>query len=338
MPLVLNQPHYKDLKADSTAIHQADTAATATPAVAAVPAYVRVRHRWLDPRLPYPPEYFADMPPVLSTSLVDSIAADTVVPHILTEEQAEVLRFKAMVDSIEEAQAYAEAHTGHAEGLRPEALAPSFGNMGTLGALLAGTMAVAALSSGGIRRALKAYRHELWSVRRRANVFDDARSAPSWAAVILALLFIVFGGIVLYCSTPESTAPTFLGAAAAIGVLGAYYVFQLCAYATVGYAFSTPSGRSMWLSGFAASQAFTGLALAVPALLLMYVPEWKIPLLYACAAIYCAGRLVFIGKGIRIFYNKIRSLLYFILYLCTLEIIPLFAVYAILAYIESALV
>ncbi len=41
------------------------------------------------------------MPPVLSTSLVDSIAADTVVPHILTEEQAEVLRFEAMVDSIE---------------------------------------------------------------------------------------------------------------------------------------------------------------------------------------------------------------------------------------------
>lgn len=146
MPLVLNQPHYKDLKADSTAIHQADTAATATPAVAAVPAYVRVRHRWLDPRLPYPPEYFADMPPALSTSLVDSIAADTVVPHILTEEQAEVLRFEAMVDSIAEAQAYAEAHTGHAEGLSPEALAPSFGNMGTLGALLAGTMAVAALS------------------------------------------------------------------------------------------------------------------------------------------------------------------------------------------------
>lgn len=169
--MVLNQPHYKDLKADSTAIHQADTAATATPAVAAVPAYVRVRHRWLDPRLPYPPEYFADMPPVLSTSLVDSIAADTVVPHILTEEQAEVLRFEAMVDSIEQAQAYAEAHTGHAEGLRPEALAPSFGNMGTLGALLAGTMAVAALSSGGIRRALKAYRHELWSVQiGRAHV------------------------------------------------------------------------------------------------------------------------------------------------------------------------
>ncbi len=145
----------------------------------------------------------------------------------------------------------------------------------------------------------------------RANVFDDARSAPSWAAVILALLFIVFGGIALYCSTPESATPTFLGAVAAMGVLGAYYVFQLCSYATVGYAFPHRQGRSMWLSGFAASQAFTGIALAVPALLLMYVPEWKIPLLYACAAIYCAGRLVFIGKGIRIFTIKSRSLLYF---------------------------
>lgn len=300
--------------------------------------HVRVRHRWNHPSLPYPPEYFDDMPSVLSTTIVDSIAADTVAPHILTEGQAELLEFEAVVDSLEQAVAYAEAHSGHAEGLRPQALAPSFGNMGPLGAVLAGAITVAALSSGGVRRALKAYSHELWSVRRRANVFDDSRSAPSWAAVLLAVIFIIFGGIALYCLTPGSESPSFVGVLASMGVLGAYYLFQICAYNTVGYAFSSPSGRAMWLSGFAATQAFTGMALIVPALLLMYAPEWRIPLLYACGGIYAAGRLVFIGKGIRIFYNKISSLLYFILYLCTLEIIPVFAVYAILMYTVAALV
>ncbi|MDE6655263.1 MAG: DUF4271 domain-containing protein [Muribaculaceae bacterium] len=36
---------------------------------------------------------------------------------------------------------------------------------------------------------------------------------------------------------------------------------------------------------------------------------------------------MFIIKGFRIFYHKIWSLLYFILYLCTLEIVPLIILY-----------
>ncbi len=59
-------------------------------------------------------------------------------------------------------------------------------------------------------------------------------------------------------------------------------------------------------------------------------PEWTTPMLWLSAAIYAASRAVFVVKGFKIFYHKLRSLLYFILYLCTLEIIPVLLIYRLL--------
>lgn len=299
--------------------------------------HVRTPQQWIDPRLPYPPEYVEGALPHISTSMVDSIAADTVAPHILTPEQVGRLAEKQWADSIVAAREYAEAHSGHAEGLSPQTLPSSFGQIDPLGVLVAAALAVAGLSAGGIRRALKSYRTALWSVRRRQNAFDDIHKAPLRASLILIMLTVVFGGLALYCATPWSTEPTFAGALCAIGVTAVYYLFQLCAYSTVGYAFSTPAGRSMWLAGFTATQAYTGLSLVVPVLLMLFMPQWRDPLLWVSGALFLAGKIVFIGKGFRIFYHKIRSLLYFILYLCALEIIPVLALYAVLSYIEALL-
>ncbi|MGM9811684.1 MAG: DUF4271 domain-containing protein [Muribaculaceae bacterium] len=43
--------------------------------------------------------------------------------------------------------------------------------------------------------------------------------------------------------------------------------------------------------------------------------------------IYFVCRLIYIIKGFRIFFNNFTSIFYFILYLCSGEIIPLIAVY-----------
>ena len=104
-------------------------------------------------------------------------------------------------------------------------------------------------------------------VRRRPNVFDDEQSVPSYIAAILALIFIVFGGVVLYNLHGVPSPPTFAGAAASMGLLGTYYLFQQCAYRTVGYTFTTADGRRRWLGGFAATQAYAGLGMVIPALL-----------------------------------------------------------------------
>lgn len=45
------------------------------------------------------------------------------------------------------------------------------------------------------------------------------------------------------------------------------------------------------------------------------------------ALIYLISRILFIYKGFKIFYRNILDLFYFIVYLCALEITPLFWVY-----------
>ena len=91
--------------------------------------------------------------------------------------------------------------------------------------------------------------------------------------------------------------------------------------------FSLPDGRRQWLRGFNASQSLAGLALIIPALLTIFYPDAARPTLIVAGCIYFLARVIFIAKGFRIFFTRITSLVYFILYLCTLEIIPVILVY-----------
>lgn len=275
----------------------------------------------------------------ISTVLVDSIAADTVegrIPHFIPVAESDSLRLEAMADTMAESR-LPEIPSGLREGLAPMGLSPSYINSTPLAGLLLGTLVLAALNAGSLRRALKAYRAELWSVRRRPNVFDDEQSVPVHIATVLALVFIVFGGVVLYNLHGVPTPATFAGATASMGLLGAYYVFQRCAYWLVGYTFTSPDGMRRWLGGFAATQAYTGLGLVIPALLLVFQPQWHSVLIIISLSIYFAARILFIAKGFRIFYQKIWSLLYFILYLCTLEILPMLIIWRLSAMLTAVI-
>lgn len=184
-----------------------------------------------------------------------------------------------------------------------------------------------------ISRLLRFYGGELVKIRRgRDNVFDDRPAGDMRVLTLLVIQFVVCGGILLSgglswlvaCDHSVMTVPA---VARIICIVGAYYVFQLVAYQTVGYTFATGEGRREWLRGFNASQALLGVALSLPAIMVIFYPHTTVPMAMIALCVYLLARLLFIFKGIRIFYDKISSLLYFILYLCTLEIIPLFLVY-----------
>lgn len=220
-------------------------------------------------------------------------------------------------------------------GLEPVELAQTYAHSSALAALLMWVLVVAAFNAGIVGRALKAYRAELWSIRHRPNVFDDQQTASLPGAVILALIFIIYGGLVLYNLHGVPSTPTFTGATASMGLLAAYYIFQRCAYWLVGYTFAGTEDRKRWLGGFSATQSFIGLILVIPALLLVFRPLWCDFLLTFSLSVYFIGRIVFIIKGFRIFYQKIWSLLYFILYLCTLEILPILIIYRLSAMLTA---
>lgn len=187
---------------------------------------------------------------------------------------------------------------------------------------------------------LKTFTQNLFSVRKRPNVFDE-RSTMSETRVLASLILLtcVCEGVLLFTAISASgiMADNFRAIAGLSGLALAYYLIQYAAYSTVGYIFTTPMRAEMWIKGFSASQSLLGLTLCIPAILSLFVPGATSTILTVCAALYCIARIIFISKGFRIFYHNSFSLIYFILYLCSLEIIPLILIYKASLFLTSNL-
>lgn len=189
-------------------------------------------------------------------------------------------------------------------------------------------------------RALGYFVNDLWSLRRRQNAFDESAPGRRTVQVLLALQLAAYSGVLLYAwCHPGPVADARVALTCTLQLMGlaaAYYVFQLCAYTTVAYAFA-PDGPAavQWLNGFNASQGLAGLVLALPTLGIVFYPDATGAMLCTALGIYLLARVVFIAKGFKIFYTGYGSLIYFILYLCTLEIVPFFCVAAIALHIAG---
>lgn len=206
--------------------------------------------------------------------------------------------------------------------------------------LVLGVFVVITLNLRHYSTFLKTFTHNLFSVRRRQNVFDE-RSTMSEARVqfSLVLLLCVSEGVLMFSllNMGNSNIDNFAGVSLLSLLATAFYLVQYAAYWTVGYVFTTPGRRGMWVKGFTSSQALLGLALVVPALLSLFDPASGLWLLSLSGAFYLISRIIFIYKGFRIFYHNSFSLVYFILYLCSLEIIPLILIYKASLFLTSIL-
>lgn len=113
----------------------------------------------------------------------------------------------------------------------------------------------------------------------------------------------------------------------AICVAAAYYLFEIAAYSTVGWVFGGKFAYTQWIKGFNASQSLLGITLIVPALIVLFNPSLGKSMTIIAIVLYGLARFIFICKGFRIFYKNPYSLIYFILYLCALEIAPLVSIF-----------
>jgi hypothetical protein len=268
---------------------------------------------------------------------VDSLAADSLATDSLALDSLAMVKMKA--DSAALAATIPPKRNGLEATPHLTDLNQSSGTM-TLIVLL---FLLLAIGYKHISHLLSASFSELWTIRHRANVFDEPLGGTAPLRILLAVQFIIYGGLSLYIGAsaaeytyqiapatfywPSQLIPvpehTFTHASIFIGAIAIYYVFQLVVYNALGYAFSTPELRSQLIRGFNASQAILGMALIIPTLIMIFYPASTPIMLTIVAALYLLARIVFISKGFRIFYHKIGDLLYFILYLCTLEIIPI---------------
>ena len=173
----------------------------------------------------------------------------------------------------------------------------------------------------------------LRSDKKRQNVFDEPNNHLTRLTFLTVAQFLVYGGILL-CGmsmvlkhADESYIDNFLRLLGSIAIMTIYYLFQLCAYGVTGYTFAGPEGGRRWIRYLNASQSLAGIVLMIPALIVLFYPHLSEIAVIIGGIIYFAARLIFISKGFSIFYNNIFSLVYFILYLCALEFIPLIYVF-----------
>lgn len=226
----------------------------------------------------------------------------------------------------------------YAEGVRPEPRAMLPGYDSGVMAILVGLFLVIAMNLRHYSTFINTFAQDLFSVRRRANVFD-ANHTMSETRVLLSLVALVCfcEGILLFSSLTLHGAT--MGAFAGVGLLSllamAYYGWQVIAYRTVGYLFTSGADTKQWLKGFNASQSLLGLTLVVPAMLSLFNPGLAPLLLSIGVFLYGVARVIFISKGFRIFYDNYASLVYFILYLCTLEIAPPIMLYRLASYVTT---
>lgn len=196
--------------------------------------------------------------------------------------------------------------------------------------LLTGLLAVALCYHTGYKY-IENFFHNMFSTKRRENLFEDHTvNETSILAALIANTCIV-EGFIIYLAVqliwPQFAASlqasVFKHIATYCGIALGFYIVQWMIYKVLGYTFSDKTGSKLWIDGFKASQSLLGLLLLPILILLLLYPSHGKLLLTVAAVLYFSARLIFIFKGFRIFYNNLASILYFILYLCAVEIVPL---------------
>lgn len=186
---------------------------------------------------------------------------------------------------------------------------------------------------------LKNFSYDLWSVRRTDDTSGVRTFSETGIQMSVVLLACLCEGIIINAAIGAGGYtlgfPTFPVIAGLSLTAVIYYLWQLAAYRIVGYVFTDKVTARQWLKGFNASQALLGIALTIPALLVLFNPE-EAPVVVTVGAIcYVLARLIFIFKGFRLFYDNFGSILYFILYLCTLEIVPPVILYRCIGFLSE---
>lgn len=195
-----------------------------------------------------------------------------------------------------------------------------------VGAMVIGVFLLVALNLRHYTTFLKGFAQDLWSVKLRDNLFEDRTVSETKVTISLIMLLCLSEGILLNYIAPVhrfGAVSPFHSVAILTGCAVLFYILQFCACYVVGHVFTANVSALIWLRGFNASQVLLGLCLWVPALIVLFNPSLGHSMLIFGAVLYVLARIIFVSKGFRIFYNNIFSLIYFILYLCALEIIPL---------------
>ncbi len=186
------------------------------------------------------------------------------------------------------------------------------------------------------------FKKNLFSLKKRENLFEDHNTFNETQLLIALIVntcimeaIIINCAISFYFPSVVFSTNIFIYIIALVLVMGLFYTAQFYTYYLLGYVFTTKTNTKLLLKGFQASQALLGLMLIPLVTILLFYPQSGNVVITLFIACYVVCRIVFIIKGLRIFFNNYSSFLLFILYLCTIEFIPLKLMYSGIIYLFS---
>ena len=227
-------------------------------------------------------------------------------------------------------------------GIEPQPRIDHIGENSWMVSLLLLMVILVSFNIRNLRSIIKTFPQDLFGgLRHHSNTYDDHTSNEKQTTGLMILLLCIFeSAIMLRSSISDGSlaedSPALLSTALLfIGLALAFYAGRLGLYSLVGYVFSDTADMSQWRRGFNASQMLLCIILAFPAVVALFSPSLANFMTIISIIAFFVCQLLFIAKSFRIFFNDYTSSLYFILYLCALEITPIFIVVAGYKYLIS---
>lgn len=254
------------------------------------------------------------------------------VTYVLTDGGADSIAIPVTGAAAPEREAVdtvAVVETPWLQGLQPQALPgahTSGGDVSWIAVVLIAAVALMAARGRTMAHTLRAmWQASLGGVPTREVYGDEHISDPVAQLALWPLCIVACAlGLGAVMRTPTATSIGWLAL-----VTGGYYAVTWVAYIVGAWTFAQREGAGAWLRGLVSTQCLAALTMAPAVLVILFYPAAGIWLGWTALGLWALWRMLFIIKGFKIFYSGIFTLLYFILYLCTLEIAPLVVVYGI---------
>ena len=172
--------------------------------------------------------------------------------------------------------------------------------------------------------------HNMFLTKGKDDLYSDHTMSDTRIIIALMINTCLMEGLLLFYGlswyNPQLTLAlqnsVFLHVLVLVFSAGLFLTLQLFMYRLIGFTFSDDRLTDLWVGGFLSSQAALGLLLFPIAVITLVFPATIKMMVTMSIVLYILARIVFISKGFRIFFNNLSSSIYFILYLCAVEIVP----------------
>jgi len=187
--------------------------------------------------------------------------------------------------------------------------------------------------------------HELVSLKERQNLFNTVTRESVFFNVFMRFQALFLCTIILFLVFSRIEEDRYQDIYQMLTMFLAFfivliliYLFKRFLYYIYCRVFSSEGKYKLWNTTYHTLFYFWGILLYLPVIWLMLDREHFICALILTILFFVTLRLTTIHTKIRIIYDKNIGFLYFILYLCALEIVPLLFLYESLTYLHHIIV